>query len=164
MHKFSSKAKKKLQHLLPGKKHKSDEPGADTSGERTGSASSLLRPESHVALAGGHDGRSGVNTVDGRSHSTDLSQPDHAGAKEPADGGENDRGGIKANIDGREIAQNDPRLLSEAEVGERSGPSREGDDADGGEAGQVSDHLSAIVIPAIPPNLEPHGKRTWRFW
>ena len=121
--KLLSKKTKKIQPRLTGRKHKPGGTGADTSEERSDSTSSHLR--------------------------TNPSQPDDPGST-PPDKGNIGREGRNVRIGEGEIAQIDPHLLSDAEVVEEAGPSREGNDADGEKA-----KTSAL---AIPPNLEPHSK------
>jgi hypothetical protein len=146
MRKFSSKAKNKFQRLLPGSKNKSDGTG-DTSGERSDSASSLLRPEPHV-VAGG------VDTIQGQPRSTkNLSKPEDPESMSAAKG-ENDREGRKANIEGGEITRKDPGLLTDAEIAEGSGPSRGGNDDGEEEVGQA--HRPSTL--AVPPDLKSDGE------
>ena len=121
--KLLSKKTKKIRHRLTGRKHKPDGTGADTSEERSDSASSHLR--------------------------TNPSQPDDPGST-PPDKGKIGREGRNVRIGEGEITQTDPHLLSDVDIVEEAGPSREGNDADGEET-----KTSAL---AIPPNLEPRSK------
>jgi hypothetical protein len=147
MRKFSSKAKNKLRRLLPGSKHKSDGTGGDTSGERSDSASSLLRPEPHV-VAGG------VDTIQEQPRSTkNLSKPEDPESTS-ASKGENDQEGRKANVERGENTRKDPGLLSDAEIAEGSSPSRGGND--GGEGGAGQAHRPSTL--AIPPDLKSDGE------
>ena len=123
MRKLLSKTKKKIQHQLAESKHKPSGAGADTSEERSDSASSLLR--------------------------TNPSQPDDPGST-PPDKGKTDREGGDVRIGEGETTQIHPHLLSDVEIVEEAGPSREGNDADEEEA--------KTSVLAIPLNLEPHSK------
>ena len=142
MRMLSSKARRKIQRLLPGSKHKSSETGA-TSGERPDSGSPLLRPG---LVGGGHDGRDRTNAVWEQLSSMDLSRQDGPPST-LADRGEIDSEGRKEDIAGRGITQMDHRLPSDVEIAERSGPSREGN--------EVDEEQTRLSSPAVPHNLKP---------
>ena len=121
MRKLLSKTKKKVRQRLAGNKGASDGTGTSTGGERSDSASSLPRPEPHVAAGGGHGGQDKINAIEEPTSSINLPQPDDPGSL-PAAKGENDQEGRNAG------------------VGKR---------ADGEEPGHVH-HPSTLAIPPNP--------------
>ena len=77
-----SKLKKKVKHRLTGRKHKSDNTGADVGGSRLDPTGSRLSPESHVVASGGHDQEGNEANTDGGQDcpTTRLPQPDEPGS------------------------------------------------------------------------------------
>jgi len=130
-----SKLKEKLKHRLTGRKRQPSEAEADSDGERAGPAGSLPQPGPNVVVGG--DGE-------------DPPQPSEPGSVlgfVPAAESENDRGGDKVRIDGREVSQR-PYTHPNVEVTTGSGPNREGGDIDGEKVEQPS-------VPPIPRSGEP---------
>ena len=142
-----SRLKKKLKHPMTGRKPKSGRIGTDASGDdSTGSPS---QPGPHVVVGGSHDQKDTGATADRSQGLADrfpqLDEPESV----PARGSGTDEEVV---IDGREVSQVHPHPHSDVEGGVRSGPSGEGDNADGEKVERVP---SSSPTPPIPHDGEP---------
>ena len=145
-----SKLRKKIKHL--GRKHKPDRTGVDADGESVKSANPLPRPEPHAEA----DDRKGnkADTDGWPAHSQDRHpQPDEP-ERVPASGTEYAQQGGEAGVDGRKLGLTDLHPSPDIEGWMGSGPSREGDVADGREGEQV---YSRSSTPSNPHGGEPDG-------
>jgi len=106
--------KKRIKHRLGKSKRNPDGIGANTSGERADSTTSLPQPvEPHFVAGESHDQ---VNTVEEKGFSTDQPQPEDPESA-PTHGSKNDQE--------PEISQSHPPLHPDSEIGVESGSSRE---------------------------------------
>ena len=151
---WSSRLKKKFK---PGsKQRKPDGPGVESGGERTDSASSLVRPPPHaVTSSGNNQGDDGINSDGQQVYSVGgLPPPDVE--RVPIRGGYNNHEGEGGGIGGEEVSQRHSR-----DVATGGGPSQEGDGANDERVGQVCPSPST----QIPHSGKPDGSMcTWLFW
>jgi len=116
--------RKKLEHRLTGRKHKS---GANSAGERAGPTSSLPQPEPHVVAGESYDREGdGANAAGERVVPTHRPpQPDES---EPAPPHRNDTGqeGGEADVNGGEASQKDSHPDTEVVVGSEPSGELEG--------------------------------------
>ena len=140
-----SKLKKKIKHRLTGSKHKPGRTGADAGGERVDATGSLPRPGPHVVASGDHDQEGGEANAVGEQV-LPANRPSRPTTPEPVPegGSENGQEG-EVDVDGREDSQKHSM---------RSGPSKEGNGADGGTVEQVYPSPST---PSIPRGGNPNG-------
>jgi len=134
-----SRLKKRVKHL--GSKRKPDRSGADTDGEIVDPANPLPRPEYHGAAGDG--GWDGVHVGRLQARSTDRPpQPDEPELVTAGES-ENGQGGGEAGANGREVSRGDSHPYQHVRVVVGSGPSREGDDANGEGVGCIYSCSSA---------------------
>ena len=145
-----SKFKKKVKHL--GRKKKPDINEVDADGESVKSANPLPRPEPHTEA---DDGKGNKADMDGwPADSPDqLPLPDEP-ERMPASGNGDEQEGGEAGVDGGKLGLRDPHPDPDIEGGTGSGPSREGNVADGGEGKQA---YSRSSTPSNPHDGEPDG-------
>jgi len=101
-----SKMKKKAKHLLTGKKRKQDGTGANPGEEGADSTSALPQPESHVVVDESCDEEGDKADVAGEPVFS-MGQPPQPDGPEsvPARGGDVNREGEGADVDGGEASQ-----------------------------------------------------------
>ena len=145
-----SRSKKKLKHLLTGRKKKSGGTGpSETGGANVGSAGLVSQPVPYIVVSGTHDLEDDGASAGGRQGSMDqLPQKDEP-EPVPACGSEAGQEGREADIDGGEVGQRYSHPHPDIEVVVGSGPSRKENDVDEVKAEQV------CPSPSTPP--VPHG-------
>jgi len=112
-----SKTKKKIKHLLTGRKRKPDGTGPNPGGEGADSTTSLPRPGPH-AVADESRGRE-EDTTDAagvRASSTDRPPQPDGPESVPARGSDNGQEGGKADVDGGETSKKDSHPHPDVEV------------------------------------------------
>ena len=151
---WPSRLKKKFK--LGSKKHKPDGPGAESGGERTDSASSLVRPPPHVVMSGGNNqGDDGTKSDGQQVYSMDgLPPPDVEQVPIRAD--YNDHEGEGGGIERGEVSQKCSR-----DVATGRGPGQEGDGADEERVGQG--HPSPSTPPIPHSGKADDSMCTWLF-
>ena len=155
-----SRSKKKLKHLLIGRKDKSSGTGTETGGDRVGpAAGSLLSPVSHVVAGGIHNPEDDRVRTDGRQGSTVRLPHQDESELVPARGNETDQE-EEANVDRRGVDQRYSHPDSDVEAAVGSRPSQEGDYADEVRVGRVRPSPSTT---SFPHGRKPDGMWMWLF-
>jgi len=136
-----SKIKKKLKHLLAGRKREPDGTGANHGGERVELTSLPPQPGPHAVAGESYDGEGDKADIAGEPVSS-TDQPPQPDGPEPVPAHGGDSGGqaeAEADVDGREVSQGYLDSHTDAEVAVGSEHS--------GELGGVHPSLS---VPSIP--------------
>jgi len=119
-----SKTKKKIKHLLTGRKRKPDGTGPNPDGEGADSTTSLPQPEPHVVADESRDREEDKADAAGvRASSTDRPPQPDGPESVPARGDDNGQDGGEVDVDEGEAGQKDshPRPDVEVAVGDVHG-------------------------------------------
>jgi len=112
-----SKTKKKVKHLLTGRKHKPDGTGPNPGGEGDDSTSSLPQPEPHIVADESRDREEDKADAAGvRASLTDRPPQPDGPESVPARGNDNGQEGGEADVYGGEALRKDSPLRSDVEV------------------------------------------------
>jgi len=112
-----SKTKKKIKHLLTGRKRKPDGMGPNPGGEGADSTTSVPQPELHVVADEGHDREEDTANAAGvRASSTDRPPQPDGPESVPARGNDNGQEGGEADVDRWEASQKDSHPHPDVEV------------------------------------------------
>ena len=153
-----SRSKKKVKHLLTGRKHKSGGTGTETGEESVGSVGSL--PQSVPDIVAGSSRNLADNRASGggRAGSADQFPQQDEPELAPAGGSETGQGGGEVDVDRGEVGQRHSHLDPDVEAVVGSGSGREGSNTDEVKVKQV--HPSPST-PSIPHGREPDGMLMW---